>query len=216
MLAFDMYWSFRSPYCYLALDRILNIQNRYEVEVIVKLVYPLAVRTPDFFRRINPQYRTYHTLDSKRIAEFLGVPFRRPIPDPIVQDMVTNKISPHQPHIFRLTRLGAAAALRDRGLPFIEQISRLLWDGSTDDWSDGDHLSKATTRAGLNLKEMDQDIAADPDRFDRLIKENQKDHEMSGHWGVPTFVFDGEPFYGQDRIDHLLWRLKQNGLAERN
>ena len=28
-------------------------------------------------------------------------------------------------------------------------------------------------------------------------------------------TFEGEPFFGQDRIDVLLWRLKQNGLAKR-
>jgi 2-hydroxychromene-2-carboxylate isomerase len=33
---------------------------------------------------------------------------------------------------------------------------------------------------------------------------------------VPTFVFKGEPFFGQDRIDLLLWRLKQNGLETRS
>jgi hypothetical protein len=31
----------------------------------------------------------------------------------------------------------------------------------------------------------------------------------AGHWGVPTLVFQGEPFFGQDRIDVLRWRLTQ-------
>jgi 2-hydroxychromene-2-carboxylate isomerase len=29
---------------------------------------------------------------------------------------------------------------------------------------------------------------------------------------VPMMVFGGEPFFGQDRIDQLVWRLKQAGL----
>jgi hypothetical protein len=28
-------------------------------------------------------------------------------------------------------------------------------------------------------------------------------------------AFQGEPFFGQDRIELLVWRLKQHGLAER-
>jgi hypothetical protein len=32
---------------------------------------------------------------------------------------------------------------------------------------------------------------------------------------VPTCAFRGEPFFGQDRLDVLLWRLKKNGLVER-
>jgi 2-hydroxychromene-2-carboxylate isomerase len=32
---------------------------------------------------------------------------------------------------------------------------------------------------------------------------------------VPTLVFDGEPFFGQDRIDMALWRMEQKGLTKR-
>jgi hypothetical protein len=28
-------------------------------------------------------------------------------------------------------------------------------------------------------------------------------------------VFEGEPFFGQDRIDVLVWRMKQKGLRSR-
>jgi 2-hydroxychromene-2-carboxylate isomerase len=37
----------------------------------------------------------------------------------------------------------------------------------------------------------------------------------SGHWGVPTFVFENEPFFGQDRIDLLIWRMQDKGLNHR-
>jgi 2-hydroxychromene-2-carboxylate isomerase len=62
---------------------------------------------------------------------------------------------------------------------------------------------------------MNREIAADPETFEHLIEKNQLDHRAAGHWGVPTFVFDGEPFFGQDRIDLLVWRLKQRGLTAR-
>jgi 2-hydroxychromene-2-carboxylate isomerase len=32
---------------------------------------------------------------------------------------------------------------------------------------------------------------------------------------VPTFVFEGEPFFGEDRIDTLRWRLGKSGLQRR-
>jgi len=28
-------------------------------------------------------------------------------------------------------------------------------------------------------------------------------------------VFNGEPFFGQDRIDMAIWRMEQNGLKRR-
>jgi hypothetical protein len=33
--------------------------------------------------------------------------------------------------------------------------------------------------------------------------------------GVPTFVSENEPFFGQDRIDLLIWRMKSKGLTRR-
>ena len=93
-LAFDLFWSFRSPYCYLALDRILALVARYEVDVNVRPVYPLAIRSPEFFARVHPSYRRYHLLDSRRLADYLGIPYRRPVPDPVVQDLHTSRIAP--------------------------------------------------------------------------------------------------------------------------
>ena len=37
----------------------------------------------------------------------------------------------------------------------------------------------------------------------------------AGHWGVHVMAFEGEPFFGQDRFDMLVWRLKQRGLKPR-
>jgi 2-hydroxychromene-2-carboxylate isomerase len=154
-------------------------------------------------------------LDSRRVAEREGTPFRFPRPDPIVQNMETLEVAAEQPLIRRLTRLGAAAQLSGRGLPFICEASRVLWDGSVDRWDLGDHLARAAERAGLDLADLDAQIAADTAKHDAAIAENERDHAKSGHWGVPTFVFNNEPFFGQDRIELLIWRLQQNGLQVR-
>lgn len=215
-LAFDLYWSFRSPYCYLALPRILEIHSEYDVEVQVRPIYPIAVRDPDFFQHVHPNYRRYHLLDSKRVAEYLGITYRRPVPDPIVQDMQTNAIAAEQPYIYRLTRLGMAAVLAGRGLSFLEEISPLLWDGSVDDWHEGTHLADAIKRAGLDSAALEREITVRATELDRSIQHNHDALVAAGHWGVPTTVFDGEPFFGQDRIELLLWRMKQRGLKERH
>lgn len=212
----DLYWSFRSPFCYLALDRLLGIHREYETEINVRPVYPIAVRDPDFFKVINRHYRPYHTRDSHRVAAYLGVPFRRPVPDPIVQDMETNAIAAEQPYIFDLTRLGMAAASAGGGLAFIDKVSRILWDGTVDGWNEGDHLSEAVARAGLDYDALATRVKAEPERLDALLETNQRDHDAAGHWGVPTMVFEDEPFYGQDRVEMLLWRMRERGLSKRN
>ena len=37
----------------------------------------------------------------------------------------------------------------------------------------------------------------------------------AGHSGVPLCVFEGEPFFGQDRLALLQWRLEQLGVPRR-
>ena len=44
------------------------------------------------------------------------------------------------------------------------------------------------------------------------VEESQTALAKAGHWGVPTFVLEGEPFFGEDRIDTLRWRLSKHGL----
>ena len=49
------------------------------------------------------------------------------------------------------------------------------------------------------------------DQLDEVLK-NQEALTKARHWGVPTMTVRGEPFFGQDRIDTLRWRLEQYGL----
>jgi 2-hydroxychromene-2-carboxylate isomerase len=215
-LSVDLFFSFRSPYSYLALPKTRKLVADYDVTVNLRPVYPLAVRVPGFFKRANPQFARYVVLDSSRVAKHENIPFRFPRPDPILQDMKTLDVAEKQPYIHRLTRLGAAAQLEGRALDFVDAISRVLWDGTVKGWNEGDHLDRAATAAGFDLATMDAAIEADPDRYERVIAGNEQDHAASGHWGVPTFVFENEPFFGQDRVEMLIWRMQGKGLSRRS
>ncbi len=215
-LSVDLFWSFRSPYSYLATPRLVEMERDYDLHINVRPVYPLAVRSGDFFGKQNPLWIPYLLRDTMRLAEMLGLPYRWPRPDPVVIDPVTRAGVPDQPYIHRLTRLGCAAAEAGHGLPFLYEISTLLWSGRVDDWHTGDHMAKAAAKAAVDLAALDARIAAEPERYEAIIQENQKAHQASGHWGVPTCAFEGEPFFGQDRLDVLLWRLKQRGLKTRS
>lgn len=210
-LAIDLYWSFRSPYSYLATPRLVALARDYEVDIRVRIVAPLAVRDPQFFERSDPRWLRYTITDVVRLADMLGMPLGPPDPDPIVQDIESRKIAAEQPHIFRLLRLGVVAVEQGRGLAFIDEVSRLIWSG-TPGWNEGDHLAAAVARAGLDLQTLEAEVARDPQRLDALVEQNERAQADAGHWGVPLMVFQGEPFFGQDRIDCLLWRMRQHGL----
>lgn len=213
----DLYWSFRSPYSYLVTGRMADLARTYDVDVSVRLVAPLAVRDRDFFNRVNPLWPPYLLRDTMRLGEYLGIPFSWPMPDPVVQEIDDSgkfRTADEQPYIFRLLRAGQAACERGKGLAFIDEVSKLIF-GGTAMWHEGDHLSGAAARAGLDLAELDAAAAENGERYDAEIEANQAALESAGHWGVPTMVFDGEVFFGQDRFDLLKWRLEQNGLAAR-
>ena len=212
-LEFDLFWSFRSPYSYLATGRIVEMTKRYDLRVNFRPVYPLAIRKEDFFKTVNPLWPRYVLLDIVRVSQMLGIPLDWPQPDPIVMDPETLEVSKAQPYIYRL---GIEAASAGKGLAFADEASKVIWSGAVKNWHEGDHLKGAAARAGLDLQELDKAIAARPEQCDAMAAENQKALEEAGHWGVPTMVFKGEPFFGQDRLDVLLWRLKKHGLTERS
>jgi 2-hydroxychromene-2-carboxylate isomerase len=206
----NLFYSFRSPYSYLATPGALALEQDFAVRVALRPVFPLALRQPDFFNPDNLKRAKYIMMDWLRRAEMLGLPHQWPSPDPIVQDMKSYAIAAEQPYIYRLTYLGVEAQRRDRGIRFAAEVARLIF-GGTRDWHLGDHLKDATNRAGLDLESMDAAIE-DPSSHRQEVEKNQVDLESTGHWGVPTFEFKGEPFFGQDRIDTLRWRLQKSGL----
>jgi 2-hydroxychromene-2-carboxylate isomerase len=215
-LSFDFYFSFRSPYSYLAIHKVQAMRMVWDVEVNLRPVLPIAVRIPGFFETVNPLWPPYLARDCKRIAEMAGQPYRWPRPDPIVQDRETRKVAADQPYIHRLTRLGAAASEAGKGFDYVAAVSRMMWGGEIDDWHLGDHLAACARQAGLDHEALETTIAGDPARFDALIAANEAAQKAAGHWGVPLFVFEDEPFFGQDRLDALMWRMTQRGLQARS
>ncbi len=210
----DVYWSFRSPYSYLVTPELLKLRDDYEVEVKLRPVLPIAVRSKQtLFTADDPSKVRYIIMDSARRAEYLGMSMAFPSPDPVVQDLETFEVAAEQPYIFRLCALGIEAERRGKGIDLAFEVSRLIW-GGTSGWDQGDHLARAVTSAGLDLEELEAAIA----QYDTLaeVEANQQSLEEAGHWGVPTMVFQGEPFFGQDRINTLRWRLDQHGLAKTN
>jgi len=210
----DFYFSFRSPYSYLAVSQVRALAAEHDIDFTLRVVRPLAVRDPNFFKSVNPMWPPYLFRDVTRIAERLGLPFRWPRPDPVVQDLSTGTIAADQPHIGRLSRLGVLAAEQGAGLAYVEAVSHLIWSGEVDGWDQGDHLARAAVTAGLDPVTLEARAAAEVDRLDAILMANETGQAAAGHWGVPLFVYQGEPFFGQDRLPDLLWRIAQNRRTE--
>lgn len=207
----DVFWSFRSPYSYLVTPDLIRLEMDYDVALNLRPVLPIAVRSKGLlFDASNRKPAMYILMDSLRRAEFLGMPFAFPTnPDPVKQDYQTLQVESDQPLIHELVKLGVEAQRQGKGIAFAKEVSHLIFSG-TDHWDRGDHLAQAARAAGLDLDQM-RGAIKDGDHLEE-VERNQDALEAAGHWGVPTMVVRGEPFFGQDRIDTLRWRLDGYGL----
>ena len=208
----DVYWSFRSPYSYLSTPDLLKVAADYKVDINLRVVFPIAIRAAEsLFDASNRKPAMYIVMDSMRRAQFLGMPMHfPPKPDPVPQNYQTMEIAKDQPLIYRLAKLGVEAQRRGKGLAFAKEVSHLIY-GGTENWDQGEHLAKAAAAAALDLVDMERAIT-DGDHLEE-IERNHEGLEKAGHWGVPTMVVRGEPFFGQDRIETLRWRLDKYGLG---
>jgi 2-hydroxychromene-2-carboxylate isomerase len=223
----NVFWSMRSPYCYISLNRCLELQRKYHLNLHFKPVWPIAIKDPSFFEAAKMmKYRLpYQNVDIFRTAAFHGVQMVYPNPDPVVQkpapDSPYGEILPfdQQPHIQILVRTAVGAAEMGKGWEYLNEVMRMVWNGQKVPWIEDDyvHVRNAIQAAGIDADELIKDVTDNPDKYDKLIKANM-DLQLQNdcrHTGVPNFIFRNEPFFGQDRMDMLVWRLKQYGLEER-
>ena len=62
----DLFWSMRSSYSYLALDRIIEIKQKYDVKINIKFVLPLALRHKNYFYKYAKKQKKNYGLDNLR------------------------------------------------------------------------------------------------------------------------------------------------------
>ena len=212
----DLYFSYRSPYSYLILPRMLKLKERYDIEINFKVVYPIAIRMPEWFEGKNFfTFFFFKMIDMRLQAKKLGIPFTSKLkPDPIRQNIMTGKISSHQPYIFDICHLGQMAQMKGVGMEFAFEVSSLIF-GGVENWNTDENLSEAAKKVGLDLIQLRESVNVHEEEIIGQIKQNQVDQLNAGHHGVPLTVIGDKHFFGQDQFDKIMKTLKENGLKER-
>jgi 2-hydroxychromene-2-carboxylate isomerase len=189
----EFFFSFRSPYSYLAGPRGFALPERFDIELAFRGVIPMAMRGQSV-----PREKGLHTLrDVAREAQRLGMPFGR-IHDPLGEGaMRCLSVSEH-----------AVDVGRER--EFVLAASRAIW-GEAVDVSSDEGLRALCERAGLSWAAC-LTALSDPAIRARVEANTAALGEL-GHWGVPVFVLAGELFWGQDRIEDLELALADAGLG---
>ena len=212
----DLYFSYRSPYSYLILPRMLKLKEKYDIEINFKVVYPIAIRMPEWFEGKNFfTFFFFKMIDMRLQAKKLGIPFTTKLkPDPIRQNIMTGKISSHQPYIFDICHLGQMAQMKGVGMEFAFEVSSLIF-GGVENWNTDENLSEAAKKVGLDLNQLRESVNVHEEEIIGQIKQNQVDQLNAGHHGVPLTVIGDKHFFGQDQFDKIMETLRENGLKER-
>jgi 2-hydroxychromene-2-carboxylate isomerase len=179
----DFFFSFRSPYSYLAAPRAFALADAHDVDVVFRGVIPMAMRG-----QAVPVSKRMHTLrDTKREADRLGMPFGR-VHDPIGEGAM------------RCLLVAEYAIDVGRVREFVLEASRGIWSEAVDVASD-EGLRLVCERAGLEWTACVS--ALNDDELRARVEHNSAELVELGHWGVPVFVLDGELYWGQDRIEDV-------------
>ncbi|MDP6398756.1 MAG: DsbA family protein [Arenicellales bacterium] len=204
----DIWYSLQSDYCYFLIDRLLKLAKA-QVDVVIRPVLGLVLRMPEATANRSELEQRYFVTDTKRTARFLGLPYTYPDPSPIQFERGSLWIaSKEQPHVEHLYRLFVGANRQGKGLAFLDKVVRHFWDGSQPAWDTSGFLIGALAEIGLS-----HDTLLATYDWSNVEPELSANHDAmleAGHWGVPLIVYQGEPFYGQDRFDQLLWRMGLN------
>jgi 2-hydroxychromene-2-carboxylate isomerase len=183
----EAWFSFRSPYSWLFMPRIRQLAQAYGARLELRPILPMVMRGLTV-----PRIKTiYITLDCKREAERVGLPFGR-IVDPVGAGAERALAVVHHAIGLGLGETFAELALK---AAFADGIALAEDDG----------LYDVARRAGLTDA---QTAAALADESWRQRAETNRAALLdAGLWGAPTFRVNGqEAHWGQDR----LWMLEED------
>lgn len=214
--------SYRSPYAYLGMDRYAALEMDYNVKVDVKYVFPIAIRDPSFFAKASDYRYLYDPHDMARIAKRRGIPYfvdfsGKTWVDPVkTKDIIKVAPKEEQDVIYNLYAVSTLVQTEhpEHNLAFAQRMFRRIYDGTAPmTWPD--EMDDVLDEIGLNGKAIVKKALKNRDKYIEIVEANQEWCHAQGHGGVPVAVFRGEPFWGQDRIQTVIWRMKQNGLTAR-
>jgi len=182
-----------SPYVYLGHQRFADLVQQYQVQVDVRpfdlgRVFGLSGGLP--LAKRAPQRQAYRLVELERWSRFLGKPLNLhpqffPVGgDPAALLIIAAKIAHGNDAAMDLTgRIGSAVWAEQRNIADEATLAAIAGEAGLD----GAALMKAAATAA---------VQAEYQRYtDDAIAANV--------FGVPWYVVDGVPYWGQDRLDFV-------------
>ena len=192
----ELYYDFRSPYSYFASQRLTILTDRGAgivwrpvfVDVLINLQQD---RQPwdEVLDPLCPPKRQHFMADIFRMIEYWSIPFQLPSP----------------PRPACNTAMTIAGLLEQEGIDhdgFRTAVFQAVWQNQRDA-ADPSVLADCLAASGLGPEWTDR---ADSQSREALTERTCEAYAR-GVFGVPMFVFDGECYFGADRMEVLATQL---------
>ncbi len=194
----DYYFTPQSPWTYLGHARFAAIVARTGATVRVRpvdfgAVFPVSGGLP--LGKRAPQRQAYRLVELARFSRHLDIPLNpQPKFFPVGGDDAAKLIIAVDLHD------GAEAAMKLCGAVFAS-----VWVNDRN-IADPAVLEKLVAESGLPAKRMEQSLS-------QTVQERYEDYTQQAIdakvFGAPSYVIDGEIFWGQDRLEFVEHALKQ-------
>lgn len=193
------FYSVASPWSYLGIKRLKEISKKYSAQIIEKpidlvgKVFVATGGTPVPQRHISRQ--NYRLLELKRWGEFLNIKINQ-------KPKFFPPKDPHLPALFCLASIDMGI-----NMDFSSKVLEHLWV-KENDISNIDTLKLIADGLKISFEELNK--LATSDKIKKIYEANTQEAINMNIFGVPSYVYNNEIFWGQDRLELLEYSLKKN------
>lgn len=185
----EVYYSFQSPYSYLALDTVYSLERTYDIELLWQPFSARAAGQQQLTGAINPDKLSYIFEDTRRFAENHNLPLVFPESWPELE------FDPS-----RITRGAIVAADMGILLEYNYKVFHRCW-GLGQNPNDDNFMNELCDELDIDIGEFLSKVSSSDTR--ERVKGIYKRGKKLGIFDVPTIVVDKDRYFGLDKIERL-------------
>lgn len=195
MKTVDFYYDFGSPASYIAYTQIETLCAQHDARVVFKPFVLGAVfkATGNSSPVVIPAKARYTMMDFARWAKYWGVPFT------LNQNFPINTI----------LHMKLAVAVQRHHADSFSAFNRAMFDAM---WVQNQNLTEpavvAAVCASVGLDANHLLMETEQDDVRNALRGNTDEAIALGAFGAPTMMYNGEMFFGQDRLPMLEMALR--------
>ena len=188
----EYFYSLASPFTYLGSEKFQLIAKKYNVEIVEKpcdLVGGIFSKTGGVpVPQRSPQRQKYRLDELKRWSEFLNIKIN-------VKPKFFPPTNPHIPATYTI-----AANLLGVKVFFGHELLKKLWI-EEQDISNEKNIELISKQFKIDFKALSS--LAKSEKVSKIYSDNTEEAIKKNVFGAPTYIFNSELFWGQDRLEFL-------------